>query len=361
MRIIHFIPSLVACGAERQLAYLAVDQVRIGHDVHVVVLFEGELADRLRAGGVKIHRLRLRGKYDPRAVWEIYCLIESLQPDIIHTWLLRMDVIAGAAALASHRAWVLSEQASGAAYNSPLNRLRAFVARGAAAVDANSVAGADYWAAVSPHVPRYVIPSAVPVDEIATAAPADRNALQLRAGVPVVLYAGRFVEQKNVLRIPPALEILFRQREAFAVLFGNGPLLQASRDLTRSAGIKARVRFPGFTTDLWNWMKMADIFLSPSLFEGRPNAVMEAAVCRCPLVVSDIPEHREFLDDRSALLVPADDVRAISTALMRVIDHPSEAAERAARAFHAVTSVTMSGMTASVDALYRDVLRGRSR
>src|SRR5262249_40815300 len=156
--------------------------------------------------------------------------------------------------------------------------------------DANSAFGADYWAGVRPGLPRYVIPSAVPVEEIASVAPADRIALQLPAGAPLILYAGRFVEQKNVLRIPQPLAKVFERNDAVAVLFGEVPLREPTRDAARSLGIESRVRFPGFTAELWCWMKSAALFLSPTFFEGRPNTVMEAAACRCPLVVSDIPE-----------------------------------------------------------------------
>jgi glycosyltransferase involved in cell wall biosynthesis len=359
MRILHCSPTLLAGGAERQLAYLAVEQVRIGHDVHVAVMAEGQLAERVRAAGATIHHLRGSGNRDPRLLWQIYRLIGRLQPEIVHTWLMQMDVIGGAAALARRKAWVLSEQASAAAYDVPFAGVRAFLARGAGAVDANSAFGADYWAAVRPRLPRYVIPSAVPVEEIAASPAADPAALQLPPGVPIVLYAGRFVEQKNVLRIPLVLQQLFADRDAVAVLFGDGPLLEPTRDAARSAGIESRVRFPGFGTDLWSWMKIATAFLSPTFFEGRPNTVMEAAACRCPLVVSDIPEHREFLDEQSALLVPPDDVAAIAAALRRIIDFPAEAAARAERAYQAIAAVTVAAMTARVDQLYDDVLRAR--
>ena len=72
-------------------------------------------------------------------------------------------------------------------------------------------------------------------------------------------------------------------------------------------GLADRVRLVGFVPDAWAWMKRASVLVSPSLFEGHPNVVLEAAACGCPLVVSDIPAHREFLDGENAVLVDTGD------------------------------------------------------
>ena len=47
-------------------------------------------------------------------------------------------------------------------------------------------------------------------------------------------------------------------------------------------------------------MKSAAALVSPAIFEGSPNVVLEGMACGVPLVVSDIPEHRELLEDSAA-------------------------------------------------------------
>src|SRR5438132_4429261 len=90
-----------------------------------------------------------------------------------------------------------------------------------------------------------------------------------------------------------------------------------------------RVQLPGYIPDIWRWMKRASMLVSVGFFEGRPNAVLEAMACGCPLVVSDIPAHREFLDENSALLVKPHEPVAMAEALRDVLAYPQDAARRA--------------------------------
>jgi glycosyltransferase involved in cell wall biosynthesis len=68
--------------------------------------------------------------------------------------------------------------------------------------------------------------------------------------------------------------------------------------------------------------------------EGNPNTVLEAMACGCPLVVSDIPEHREFLDDDCARFAKPDSAHEIARAILCVFAEPDATARRvqAARA-----------------------------
>jgi glycosyltransferase involved in cell wall biosynthesis len=68
-------------------------------------------------------------------------------------------------------------------------------------------------------------------------------------------------------------------------------------------------------------MKKASLFISLSKFEGSPNAVMEAMACGCPLVLSDIPGHREILNDKSALFVDPSNIRLTANAILKVLNN----------------------------------------
>jgi CDP-glycerol glycerophosphotransferase len=109
-------------------------------------------------------------------------------------------------------------------------------------------------------------------------------------------------EQKNLVTLVAAIErTLEIQKDTVAVLFGTGILQAQIASLIRKSRTADRMRLLAFTTDLWSWMRSASVFVSVSWFEGNPNTVLEAMALKCPVVVSNIPEHREILDGSTAL------------------------------------------------------------
>ena len=101
------------------------------------------------------------------------------------------------------------------------------------------------------------------------------------------------------------------------------------------------------------------MFVSVSYLEGQPNAVIEAMACGCPLVVSDIPMHREFLDESCALFVDPDDPAAIAAAIGSCLADAEAARARSRAARERAAGWTVSGMAHSYDRVYAECLERR--
>jgi glycosyltransferase involved in cell wall biosynthesis len=137
---------------------------------------------------------------------------------------------------------------------------------------------------------------------------------------------------------------------------GDGSLRQPYVEWVESRGLADRIRVTGYLTDLWSWMKRANCFLSTSAFEGQPNVVLEAMACGCPLVVSDIAQHREFLDERAAALADVTSAEAFVGAVESVMRDPEAAQARARAAANLVAQWSVASVAAQYDALYREVM-----
>ena len=338
--ILHVIPNLTGGGAERQLALLAAEQGRRGWNVHVALRRGGNYQEHLADSGVVLHELGDLRRGHPLLFLRLHALVRRLRPELIQTWLLQMDIVGGVVAIANGVPWVISERCSKDAYDETPREswIRCVLGRRAACVVANSRDGAHYWQEVMSTTERIaVIPNAIDVDAVRRAEPR-RLATSQRE---VVLCVGRLVPQKAHEILVRAVALLPPSQQPDVVILGVGPLRDSLLDLVTELGLTARIRQLPYQADWWGLLKTATALINATRFEGQPNVVLEAMAAGCPVVVSDIPQHREIVDETSALLVPRDDPGALATALASVLTDRASAAARAAAALERVRRSTV--------------------
>lgn len=354
MRVLHCIWRMGVGGAERQLVHLTKGLVRRDIDVHVVTAYDGAYDAALAAAGAVPHRLAPIGKYDITMVPRLVRLFRQVKPNVVCTWLTQMDIAAGLAARIAGVPWVLCERCSAEAYPpGVLHFARARTGVHADAIVANAEVGREYWQGLhARHL--HVVPNIVPIDEI-TAVPAARG--DVSDGDDVILFVGRFTEQKNIDRLLDALAVVLRDRAATAVFCGDGPLRAAAEQKAAALGISGQTRFLGTVPDVWSWMKRATVVVAVSVFEGNPNAVLEAMAANTPLVVSRIAAHRALLDDGTAWMVDPESAESIAEGLVGVLENRGEARARAQRASEAVKGLSPDDIAAQYDDVYRSVMK----
>jgi len=339
-------------GAERALSQLAGPLSSAGCDVHVALLRGGAHEERLVASGATIHRIDVLGNYDPRLVWSIDRIVRRVRPQILQTWLTQMDVVGGVVARIRKLPWILSERSSGIAYRSGAkNLLRVAVAGGARLIQANSRGGADFWAEKQPNIPRVVVPNPLPLAQIEAALPAD---VQRFDGRPVILYVGRLSWIKNIMNLVKAMQEV---PEAVLVMLGEGDLGPDLRSWIAERNLSERIVLEGFVSDVWSRMKSATMLVSVSAYEGRPNVVLEASAAGAPLVLSDIPAHRDLLGPcGGALFVNGNDPKSIAAGIRETLRDRAAAEQRACSAYAAVAPCTPEVVAAQQMRVYQELL-----
>jgi glycosyltransferase involved in cell wall biosynthesis len=173
--------------------------------------------------------------------------------------------------------------------------------------------------------------------------------LGLDGGSRFILYAGGISPHKNIETLLDAYARVIADREPAPSLVLVGDLepetyLSAAASVRRrieELGIGAHVILPGFVTDetLACLYTAASAVALPSLAEGFGLPAVEAATCGAPVVLSDLPAHRESLRD-GGLYFPARDTAALAAALATMLDDPSERSALAARGRAAVAGLT---------------------
>jgi glycosyltransferase involved in cell wall biosynthesis len=344
-------------GAERQLVYLSEELVRRGWDVHVALIKEGSNFESLAATGTAIHKISTRGNHDLGLLWRLMQLIRAIRPRLVQTWLTQMDVCGGISSRLTRTPFILSERSCAPAYPPSFkHRLRVSAGRHATAIVSNSLGGSRYWKMqIGNRVATYVVPNALPLPDIEKTRDSGGD-LRLPAESRVLLFAGRFSLEKNILTIIRAFKRVLIQQAAVLLLCGKGELQPEIEEIIRVENLGGRVILPGYVQNLWKLMKQADLFISASTFEGHPNAVLEAMACGCPLIVSDIPAHRDFLDEEEATFVDPDSIADIAHGILGCLENPERTREKARKAKSKAASYSVAAVADKYEKIYHLIL-----
>ena len=111
-------------------------------------------------------------------------------------------------------------------------------------------------------------------------------------GSPLVIHAGRFVREKNHLRLLNVFNTLHRRRPDVRLLMvGWDPagISETVEQRIRDLGLIGRAAVSGERRDIPRLLKAADLLILPSLWEGLPGVVLEAAAAGTPVLASDLP------------------------------------------------------------------------
>jgi glycosyltransferase involved in cell wall biosynthesis len=306
--------------------------LRAGYDVHVATNVVDGGAE-IENYGFTLHPLNWRrGSAHPRdlvrIIGEIRSLYKRLKPDIVHHVGVQPAVIGALASIGLPFVKLHAMAGLGFAFTSKTLRahatgfgvrlmMRALLNRPRNAV---LVQNPDDRAAVTALgiAPDriFLIPgSGVDTD---TLTPMPEPAGQMTVG-----YVGRLLADKGVRSLVEAYKILKgRGRDIRFILAGEtDPANPASIPQTEIDSWKqiAGIDLLGHIDDIRQVWAMSHIAVLPSRREGLPKSLLEAAACGRPIVATDVPGCREIARANiNALLVPADDARALAAAIDRL-------------------------------------------
>ncbi len=141
---------------------------------------------------------------------------------------------------------------------------------------------------------------------------------------PVILGAGRLVDQKDFPTLIRAFARVRRQRAARLAILGEGEQRDELEVLAAALGVAEDVALPGFVSNPFAWMSRAGVFALSSKSEGLGNVVIEALACGCPVVGTDCPfGPSEILEGgRFGALVSVGDDAVLAAAIVAPLDDP---------------------------------------
>ena len=169
---------------------------------------------------------------------------------------------------------------------------------------------------------------------------------------------GRLDEQKGHVYLLEALAKLQAVRPARCVLIGDGPLRGTLQAMIQRLGLDEAVRIVGEVSDIPAWLSALDIFVLPSLWEGLPNALLEAMSIGLPVVASQVDGVLEVVAHNvSGLLCPAKDSQGLFVAIQDMMADPALRQNLGAGAKAVIaTNFRLADMIQKYEAVYQRVL-----
>jgi len=108
------------------------------------------------------------------------------------------------------------------------------------------------------------------------------------------------------------------------VIIGEGPERSKIENLIKKNNLENNVFLIGFITDAFECLKAFDLFVLPSVKEGQPWTILEAMAAGVPIVATNIAGIPETIEnEKSGLLVEPADPEALSSAIEKMLTHPS--------------------------------------
>jgi glycosyltransferase involved in cell wall biosynthesis len=361
----HFVPLLTELKA-------------VAGSLVVATRSSGRL-DEIRALGIEVRELDMRrGSLkvaDLKAVREdLVRLIDAERPDIVHAIAMQpMVMVSLALARTYHQPFAVVFHLTGRGYlgyaRSPMARLLRTLAntalRRCAAhhtvwlVAENSDDVAEMVAAgVVVQERTGILPGAgVDPARYPQLAPPDN-------AVPRYAFVGRMLRSKGLYVLMKAHQLLLaRGVAAQLALFGDadrGNREAISEEVLVRWNSEPGVAWYGRTEDVVSAWRMADIAVVPPLGgDGMPRAMLEAAACGRPLVVSDVPGCRQFVRPGvEGLIVPPGDAAALADALATLVaDRALRLQAGAAARRKVVREYTEAAVRAKTREIYQAVTR----
>jgi glycosyltransferase involved in cell wall biosynthesis/GT2 family glycosyltransferase len=200
------------------------------------------------------------------------------------------------------------------------------------------------------------------MDPLHVPAAEDVDNLRLELGLLdefVVLMLARLHEEKGHRYLFDAIpSILSHYRRVVFLLAGEGPHREHLEADIRERGLQDAVRFLGQRDDVARLISLASVVVVPSLAESFGFVVLEAMSLGKPVVAAatgGIPEL--VTDGENGLLVPPADSRALSDAILRVIQNPEWAGRLAECGRTRVRAFSFERMIRAYEGVYSTILR----
>jgi glycosyltransferase involved in cell wall biosynthesis len=328
VRVALVITDLDVGGAERAMTTLATRLDPARWDPCVFCLAgHGRLVKVLQDAEVECVCLRVHRRNPIRAVFRLAHALRRFGPQLVQSFMFHANLTARLAGLLAGRPWVvngLRVAEHQKRWHLILDSLTAPFATGSVCVSEGVFRFSRDIAGLDP-ARLTVIPNGVDLIAFDSTQPVSREQIQVPDNAHLALFVGRLDRQKGLEDLLDAAErVIASQPDWHLVLAGDGPRRSwLLAQLVERVSLRERVHWVGYRDDIPGLLKSADAFVLPSLWEGMPNAVLEAMAAGRPVICTSVEGSEELvIPGQTGWMVRRRDAVALSSALIEALNSP---------------------------------------
>ena len=141
----------------------------------------------------------------------------------------------------------------------------------------------------------------------------------------VVLFIGWLIKRKGIDYLMPAInKIVKKNKKFFFVIIGDGEMKDFVTKYLERNNLLNNVKLLDKVepNKMPYFINSSEVFILPSLAEGRPSVILEAMACGVPVIATNIGGNNELIKDgENGILISPKSVKSISNGLMSLYNN----------------------------------------
>lgn len=337
-RIFHIIQSLESGGCENML--LRTLPLLDGFEHKIITLKElGELTPAFVSAGITVETIHCRGLFDIPGILRLRKLVREEKPDIIITYLFHADMLGRLALHDITESPIIPFLRT--TYNHPkylVARILEWLTKSLVSQYlANSDAVKDFYIKNIGVPPEKitVIPNGIDIEYFDSIVPDPelKKSIGIKSDDFVIICVANLHINKGHRYLLEAFESLSCHSceggnpgeicKPKLLLVGEGKEKENLKNQIKNYQSKEDILLLGRRTDVPQLLKISNLFVLPTLFEGQSNAIMEAMATGCTIITTDIPENRVLIEnEKTGLLISTKNSSTIAQAIKQIQENP---------------------------------------
>lgn len=337
IKITYLITGLHTGGAEMIIYRMLKTALEQDYDDEfkfqvISIVPPAEIGDKIKELGVEVKSLNAESKLNPLIAWRLFSLLRQEQPEILHTFLFHANIlgrIIGKMAGVPKVVSAIRNEYFGSKLREKMIKLTKNLCDYTTIVS-QYTAGKMIEKGIIAEENYKVITNGVDIDALNSEDKKQKQKIKTNLNLdkknPVLVSVGSLTEQKGFSSLIKAIDKLEEKYDdIFLIILGSGPKQKELEQLIQKLDLQQHVKLVGRKDNVRDYLQLADVFVLSSLWEGMPNALLEAQAVGLPSVATRVSGVSEIIDnEENGVIVEPNSEGALIRGIEAILDQMKE-------------------------------------